>query len=318
MANTKIPPVQTTSHLLMIRPVNFKFNTQTAANNKFQQHAAQEDVQTRALQEFDNFVALLRENGLDVIVIDDTPLPETPDSIFPNNWLSFHQGGEAFLYPMFSENRRTERRADILHQISARFALREVIDLSAHELQQRFLEGTGSMVLDREHKIAYACLSVRTDRQVLEEFCSRSGYHAMTFTAADRQGYPIYHTNVMMSIAGNFAVICLESIPDAAEREQLSRQIQADGKAIISITADQMNHFAGNMLAVTSQSGEQLLIMSEQAYSSLEKEQIRTLEQYCRLIYAPLYTIEKNGGGSARCMLAEIHLDEKINNTAGA
>ncbi len=300
--------MQTTNHILMIRPVNFKFNTQTAGNNKFQQESAQSDVQQQALKEFDGFVELLRDNKVDVIVIDDTLTPATPDSIFPNNWVSFHENGSVYLYPMFSENRRAERRKDIIEQLGERFDLKHVGDLSFFEQQDLFLEGTGSMVLDRENKIAYACLSVRTDEEVLENFCMLAGYFPLTFQAIDQTGFPIYHTNVMMCVGDAFAVVCFESIPDEIEQEELRHSFLNTHKEVIEISFDQMNQFAGNMLQVKSSTNESLLVMSEQAYLSLNDSQISSLEKYSRLIYAPLYTIEKNGGGSARCMLAEVHL----------
>lgn len=305
--------MQATNHILMIRPVNFKFNVQTAGNNKFQQESLDSNVHEQALKEFDDFVTLLRSNGVDVIVVNDTLEPATPDSIFPNNWVSFHEDGSVFLYPMFSENRREERRRDIIDQLATRFELNHIGDLSFFEQQVLFLEGTGSMVLDRENKIAYACLSVRTDEEVLNNFCMLTGYTPFTFQAIDQSRFPIYHTNVMMCVGDAFAVVCFESIPDAIEREELRHSFLNTHKEVIEISFDQMNQFAGNMLQVKNNSGENLLVMSEQAYLSLNASQISSLEKYCKLIYAPLYTIEKNGGGSARCMLAEVHLPELLN-----
>ncbi|MDQ1139185.1 citrulline utilization hydrolase CtlX [Pedobacter agri] len=303
--------MQTTNHLLMIRPVDFKFNEQTAGNNKFQVASTESDVQSQALKEFDGFVQLLRQNDVDVTVVDDTLQPETPDSIFPNNWVSFHEDGSIYLYPMFSENRRLERRKEILEGLRDKFEVNHVSDLSFYEMQYAFLEGTGSMVLDRVNKIAYACLSVRTDEEVLQNFCMLTGYEPISFQAVDGTNFPIYHTNVMMCIGDRFAVICLDSIPDQEEKLAVTMSLTSSGKEIIEITLDQMNHFAGNMLQVANQSGESLLVMSEQAYLSLTTDQISALENYARIIYAPIYTIEKNGGGSARCMLAEIHLPER-------
>ncbi len=300
--------MQTTNHILMIRPVNFKFNTQTAGNNKFQQDSTQNNVQQQALKEFDGFVELLRSNKVDVIVVEDTLTPATPDSIFPNNWVSFHENGSVYLYPMFSENRRSERRNDIIELLGEQFDLKHVDDLSFFEQQSLFLEGTGSMVLDRENKIAYACLSVRTDEEVLNNFCMLAGYFPLTFQAIDQTNFPIYHTNVMMCVGDAFAVVCFESIPDEIEQEELRHSFLNTHKEVIEISFDQMNQFAGNMLQVKSSTDESLLVMSEQAYLSLNDSQISSLEKYRRLIYAPLYTIEKNGGGSARCMLAEVHL----------
>ena len=303
--------MQTTNHLLMIRPVDFKFNEQTAGNNKFQVASTESDVQSQALKEFDGFVELLRQNDVDVKVVDDTLQPETPDSIFPNNWVSFHEDGSIYLYPMFSENRRLERRKEILEGLRDKFEVNHVSDLSFYEMQYAFLEGTGSMVLDRVNKIAYACLSVRTDEEVLQNFCMLTGYEPISFQAVDGTNFPIYHTNVMMCIGDRFAVICLDSIPDQEEKLAVTMSLNSSGKEIIEITLDQMNHFAGNMLQVANQSGESLLVMSEQAYLSLTTDQISSMENYARIIYAPIYTIEKNGGGSARCMLAEIHLPER-------
>ncbi|MCX3266342.1 citrulline utilization hydrolase CtlX [Pedobacter agri] len=303
--------MQTTNHLLMIRPVDFKFNEQTAGNNKFQVASTESDVQSQALKEFDGFVELLRQNDVDVTVVDDTLQPETPDSIFPNNWVSFHEDGSIYLYPMFSENRRLERRKEILEGLRDKFEVNHVSDLSFYEMQYAFLEGTGSMVLDRVNKIAYACLSVRTDEEVLQNFCMLTGYEPISFQAVDATNFPIYHTNVMMCIGDRFAVICLDSIPDQEEKLAVTMSLNSSGKEIIEITLDQMNHFAGNMLQVANQSGESLLVMSEQAYLSLTTDQISSMENYARIIYAPIYTIEKNGGGSARCMLAEIHLPER-------
>lgn len=303
--------MQTTNHILMIRPVDFKFNIQTAANNKFQQASSQSDVQKQALAEFDGFVALLTSNGVDVTVIDDTLDPATPDSIFPNNWVSFHEDGSVYLYPMFSENRRWERRKDIIDALSQKFEVNHVNDLSFFEQQVLFLEGTGSMVLDRENKLAYACLSVRTDEDVLNNFCMLTGYTAVSFQAIDQTRFPIYHTNVMMCIGDKFAVICLDSIPNLTEKQMVKDRLTNTGKEIVEISFDQMNQFAGNMLQVKNKNGESLLVMSEQAYKALDETQISILSNYAKLIYAPLYMIEQNGGGSARCMLAEVHLPVK-------
>lgn len=303
--------MQTTNHILMIRPVDFKFNEQTAGNNKFQIASTESNVQKLALEEFDGFVTLLRKNEVDVTVVDDTLQPETPDSIFPNNWVSFHEDGSVYLYPMFSENRREERRGEILDDLKDKFEINHVTDISFYEQQVAFLEGTGSMVLDRVNKIAYACLSVRTDEEVLHNFCMLSGYNPVSFQAVDGSNFPIYHTNVMMCIGDKFAVICLDSIPNSQEREKVALSLIDSGKEIIEISLEQMNRFAGNMLQISNTKGESLLVMSEQAYLSLNATQIEKLEQYSRIIYAPIYTIEKNGGGSARCMLAEIHLPKK-------
>lgn len=295
----------------MIRPVDFKFNEQTAGNNKFQVASTESDVQNQALKEFDGFVDLLRKNNVDVTVVNDTTQPETPDSIFPNNWVSFHNDGSVYLYPMFSENRRLERRRDIIDGLEATFQINHISDLSFYEFQEAYLEGTGSMVLDRENKISYACLSIRTDVSALNNFCQLAEYKSVIFNAVDGSGFPIYHTNVMMCIGDKFAVVCLDAIPNLHEKNFLIQVLTSTGKDIVAISLDQMNHFAGNMLQVSNHTGESLLVMSEQAYQSLNEDQIRALEKYSRIIYAPIYTIETNGGGSARCMLAEIHLPKK-------
>lgn len=306
---TKIDRMQTTSHLLMIRPVNFSFNAETAVNNAFQVAGAAGDAQRKALTEFDNFVHLLRDNGVDVTVIDDTPEPYTPDSIFPNNWVSFHDSGTICLYPMYAANRRLERKPGVLQAIGRKFHIDATLDFSGYEAQSLFLEGTGSMVLDREKKIAYACLSPRTDRRVLLDFCEKMDYTPEVFTAVDGAGRPIYHTNVMMCVADKYVVVCLDAVPDKREQANLAATIHTSRKATIPITLDQMNHFAGNMLQVHNNKDEKLLVMSEQAFQSLRPEQVRQLEGFNRILHATLTTIETNGGGSARCMLAEIHLE---------
>jgi hypothetical protein len=293
----------------MIRPVNFVFNEQTAGSNAFQnRNAEQQRVQDNALQEFDLFVNVLRENGVEVIVIDDTVEPHTPDSIFPNNWVSFHNDGTVFLYPMMAENRRLERREDIIMQLEDEFKIKHVIDLSHFEHENKFLEGTGSMVLDRENRIAYACLSPRTDKEVLEEFCKDSGYQPVLFRSVDQNGMDIYHTNVLMCIGSSYAVICLDSIKDETEKLHVISSLQSTQKQIIAISFDQMNHFAGNMLEVQNKDGESLLVMSKSAWDSLNYEQKAILSSFSKPIYSDISTIETNGGGSARCMMAEVHL----------
>jgi len=296
----------------MIRPVNFSFNAETAVNNAFQSAATNDnDAQKKALEEFEGFAALLKNNGVDVTVIDDTPAPYTPDSIFPNNWVSFHGDGTVCLYPMYAQNRRLERKPEVLQQVSRKFDIQATLDFSGYEEQGLFLEGTGSMVLDRDQKIAYAGLSPRTDQSVLLDFCNKMGYTPRSFMAVDGKGAPIYHTNVVMCVADRYVVVCLSSIPDAAERESLIATIRKSGKDIVDISLSQLNHFAGNMLQVQNDKGEKLLVMSSQAYSSLELEQISRLTSFNRILHAPLTTIETNGGGSARCMLAEIFLEPK-------
>jgi hypothetical protein len=301
---------QSTSTILMIRPIKFGYNEQTAESNAFQNNIdlKAEEAQANALKEFDGFVAMLRGNSVNVIVIEDTLSPHTPDSIFPNNWISFHDNGDILLYPMQAENRRLERREDIIRKLEENYNVKHVIDLSRFEAQNQFLEGTGSMVLDRQNKLAYACLSPRTDAEVLEAFSKHENYKILLFNSVDANNQPIYHTNVVMCIGTAFAVICLESIKDEEEKQLVIDTLKESGKEVIDITFDQMNQFAGNMLEVENTSGEKLLVMSQKAYQSLTTEQVATLSKYARLIYADLDTIETLGGGSARCMLAEVHL----------
>lgn len=292
----------------MIRPVHFGFNAQTAVNNAFQVEGADTAAQEKAQMEFDNFVTLLRSNDIDVTVIDDSPEPHTPDSIFPNNWISFHSNGIICLYPMFAENRRQERKPAVIEQLKQKFNITDTIDFTGYEKDQLYLEGTGSMVLDRDHKIAYACLSPRTNKLVLDDFCKQMGYRPVLFTAVDYNAKDIYHTNVMMCVADRYVVVCLDSLPYHAEFQMMQETIGKTGKELVNISLEQMGQFAGNMLQVQNRSGEKLLVMSSQAYASLRPEQIEKLEGYNRILHAPLTTIETNGGGSARCMLAEIFL----------
>ncbi len=300
-----------TNKLLMIRPVNFSFNAETAVNNAFQVQDVTSDTQAQAEKEFNAMVETLRAHGVDVTVIDDTPLPYTPDSIFPNNWISFHNDGTVVLYPMFAPNRRAERKPVVLEKIFSRFERKALLDLSNWEMQERFLEGTGSMVLDRENKIAYACISPRTDLAVLHDFCRKMDYRPIAFHAVDRQGQLIYHTNVMMCIADRYAVVCLESVKDEKERQLLIGSLQQTGKETVAISTGQMNAFAGNMLQVSNSEGHPLLVMSQQAHDALTQQQLARLQSFNPIVTVAIDTIEKNGGGSARCMMAEIYLPEK-------
>jgi len=300
---------QSTSHILMIRPVNFGFNEETAESNAFQNRDAKhDDANRKAQQEFDGMVNALCGDGVDVTVIDDTPEPYTPDSIFPNNWVSFHADGEVYLYPMQAENRRLERREDIIAKLEDRFSVKHVIDLSRFEQENKFLEGTGSMVPDRENKIAYACISPRTDRDVLDLFCEHAGYRPVTFDAVDEKGQAIYHTNVLMCVGTGFAVICLDSIPNPDEKLVVKESLSLTKKEIIDISFGQMKHFAGNMLEVKNSAGDTLIVMSQSAFDALLDEQKQILKKYGKLVHADIGTIETLGGGSARCMMAEVHL----------
>ncbi len=300
--------------ILMVRPARFGFNPETAANNAFQHNDARlsaEEVSRKALAEFDGFVGQLRNAGIEVIVADDTPEPVKTDAVFPNNWVTFHEDGRVFTFPMFSPNRRLERSEAMLERLRARFAVHDRIRMEAAESDNRFLEGTGSMVLDRENRLVYACTSPRTDPELTREFARQTGYEPVLFRAVDQNGTEIYHTNVMMALGETFAVICLESIAGAEERELVADKLRSTGKEIIGISFEQMNAFAGNMLQVRSKDGRRFLVMSEQAYRALDERQIARIEAHTRILHAPLYTIETYGGGSARCMMAEIFLPEK-------
>jgi hypothetical protein len=302
---------QTTSHLLMIKPVAFDFNAETAVNNAFQQKGSNENAQQKAEAEFDNFVQKLTDAGVDITVVKDTPIPHTPDSIFPNNWISFHWDGSLILYPMFAENRRAERKAHVIVILASKFEISNRIDFSNEEANNKFLEGTGSMVLDRQNKIAYACISPRTNKELFDEWCNQMAYRGCSFYSVDENGGEIYHTNVMMCVAEQFAVICLDSIRNANERKLVIDTLQNSGKEIIEISYAQMNQFAGNMLQVENKDGKQFLVMSSQAYHSLTTEQIKKLESFNPIIHSDLTAIETNGGGSARCMMAEVFLPSK-------
>jgi len=290
----------------MIEPVRFGFNAATAVNNTFQKNNGG-PLQEKALQEFNDLVALLRMNGITVTVVRDTETPHTPDSIFPNNWISFHENGTVNLYPMFAHNRRLERKATVLDAIRAQFEVATINDLSHYESKGLFLEGTGSMVLDRDHRLAYACLSPRTDKAVLDIFCEQNGYRPVVFSATDEKGIPLYHTNVLMCVADEYVVICIDAVV-TGDRETVSATIRSTGKELIAITQEQLNRFAGNMLQVKNAGGEKLLLMSSQAYGSLKPDQLDQLAAYNRIVHSPLNTIERAGGGSARCMMAEIFL----------
>ena len=333
--------MQTTDKVLMIRPVRFSYNSQTAVNNAFQESGIPEELsQRQALKEFDAYVEMLRNEGIEVMVVEDTATPHTPDSIFPNNWLSLHsaeelaEGGSnltgsaapcsrvAVLYPMFAENRRAERRQDIIEALTGAVApsctgaadapscaSAALLDLTSYEKRNLFLEGTGSLILDRNEHLAYACQSPRTCEEVLEEWSSKMGYDYFLFHAEDMNGNPIYHTNVMMSVGEQLAVVCLDAITDIEERMSLIELLEESDKEIVEISLEQMNEFAGNMLQLhTVKEGElkYIMVMSARAKDSLDQDQIEAIEKYCKIVAPDLEFIERNGGGSARCMLAEI------------
>lgn len=356
--------MQTTDKVLMIRPVRFSYNSQTAVNNAFQESGIPEELsQRQALKEFDAYVEMLRNEGIEVMVVEDTATPHTPDSIFPNNWLSLHSAEElaegasnltgfahpgsaapcnrvAVLYPMFAENRRAERRQDIIEALTGAdapsctgdalapscvaaadspdctgaadapsCASAALLDLTSYEKRNLFLEGTGSLILDRNEHLAYACQSPRTCEEVLEEWSSKMGYDYFLFHAEDMNGNPIYHTNVMMSVGEQLAVVCLDAITDIEERMSLIELLEESDKEIVEISLEQMNEFAGNMLQLhTVKEGElkYIMVMSARAKDSLDQDQIEAIEKYCKIVAPDLEFIERNGGGSARCMLAEI------------
>lgn len=307
---------QITNTLLMIRPVAFRMNEETAVNNYFQEKLEEENVKInkKAQQEFDIFVQKLREIGVKVIVIEDILEQNTPDSVFPNNWVSFHENGNIALYPMFAENRRRERREDILEFIEDEgFYIENVYDYTQAESENVFLEGTGSMILDRENEVAYCALSPRADEELFIEFCEDFEFTPVIFRAFQSvkgKRELIYHTNVLMALATTFAVICLDSIDDKKERKLVVDTLKKSGKEIIEISEEQMHHFAGNMLQVQGKK-KPYLVMSTVAYQSLTKEQIAKIEKHCPILHSDLKTIETCGGGSARCMLAEIFLPKK-------
>jgi hypothetical protein len=310
----KMPQIAQT--ILMVRPANFGYNPETAANNAFQVNNTSIsviEIQSKALVEFDTFVKKLQLQDIHVVIANDTNYPIKTDAIFPNNWVSFHQDGALITYPMFATTRRAERNNDILQLIDNQFVIHQKISLVQHEAKDKFLEGTGSMVLDRVHKIAYACLSVRTDEAILDEFCAFLGYKKRVFHATDANNMPIYHTNVMMSVATTFVIICMDTIQDAAEKIQLLKSFKDTGKQVIKISLAQMGKFAGNMLQVASMTNVPFLVMSLQAYKSLTLYQKQQIKKHCAILHAPLDTIEQYGGGSARCMMAEVFLEKKLN-----
>ena len=305
-----------TSTVLMVRPIAFAKNTQTATSNYFQKDiaATAEKIQLDAVTEFDAFVSALEEQGVTVIVVQDTLEPHTPDSIFPNNWISFHGNGVIALYPMEAENRRLERREEVLEAVEAKgFKIEDIIDYTAAEDEGIYLEGTGSMILDRQNKKAYCALSSRADEELFIEFCEDFEYDPIVFVAnqtVDGERKPIYHTNVMMALGDEYVIICLDAIDDKKERKNVLQHLKATNKEIIKISETQMHSFAGNMLELDGENGK-LLVMSQQAFESLDEEQVVRIKKYAYILPVKLNTIETLGGGSARCMLAEVFLIRK-------
>lgn len=308
---------QTTNNILMIRPVAFRMNEQTAVNNYYQKvldNLTPATVNAKAQIEFDAFVEKLRAVGVNVIVVEDTVDPDTPDSIFPNNWISFHESGEIVLYPMFAENRRGERREDILDALEEQgFVINDVWDYTSAEEDDLFLEGTGSLLLDRVNEKTYCALSPRADEGLVIEFCEDFEMDPVIFEAfqnVNGERKHIYHTNVMMCLAETFAVICLDCIDDKQEKKIVLNNLKTSGKEVIAITEDQVNNFAGNMLQVKGANDKKYLVMSTQAFNSLAPVQVKSIEKHCEILHSSLDTIEACGGGSARCMMAEVFLPQ--------
>ena len=304
-------PIATT--ILMIRPAAFGFNKETAVNNFFQNDMQDSEgqLQQKALAEFDNMVRILRQNDINLVVIDDTTMPAKPDAIFPNNWISTSPDGIVSVFPMYAPSRRAEKRADILEDLGRQFVVKDVQDWSEYEVEGRFLEGTGSMVMDHDNKLIYAAVSERTNLSVLEKFASTNNYQAIVFIATDKEGRPVYHTNVIMSLGDEFAILCEEAIEEEWELIAVRQLLESTGHTVIPITRDQMKAFAGNMLQVRNTHGDKFLVLSQTAFDSLSKEQHRMLEAYARLLPVPIPTIEEVEGGSVRCMMAEVFLERK-------
>jgi hypothetical protein len=303
----------TASTILMIRPAAFGFNEETAANNYFQSNLSisKEALQQKALVEFDIMVQTLQNHDIDVMVIDDTIEPVKPSAIFPNNWISTSPDGLVYVYPMYAPNRRLEKRDDILKRMAEKFMVKNVQDWSEYEAEGRFLEGTGSMVIDYDNKMIYAAVSERTNLSVLEKFAATNGFQAIVFLATDKNGHPVYHTNVVMTLGEKFCVLCEEAIDEEWELIAIRQLLESTSHTIISITRDQMHQFAGNMLEVKNNKGENVLVLSQTAFDSLRKEQKQMLEAYCKLLPIAVPTIEEVEGGSVRCMMAEIFLEKK-------
>ncbi len=304
---------QITDTVFMVRPIRFRLNEQTAVNNFYQDEGATiRNQNSKAQEEFDAFAKALQSKGINVIIIEDDNKHDTPDSIFPNNWISTHENGDVVLYPMFAENRRLERRPEVLDVLEERgFKINNVVDYSSAEDEGVYLEGTGSLLLDRQNELAYCSLSDRAHEELLIEFCEDMEYTPVIFTANQSVGdqrMPIYHTNVMMALGEEYAVVCLDSVDDKKERKNLLKHIRESGKEVVNITEDQVACFAGNMMQVHNDKGERFLVMSDQAYQSLSNDQVEKLKKYNEIIHPDITTIETLGGGSVRCMMAEVFL----------
>jgi len=306
--------MQITDTLLMIRPAAFGANEETAATNFFQSTGVKTDprsIQQAALNEFDNMVELLRKHEINVLVIDDTPTPVKPSAVFPNNWLSTSPEGIVSVFPLYAANRRPEKRDDILKMLAEKFVVKDLQDWSEFEVEGKFLEGTGSMVIDHENKVIYTCYSPRTDVSMLEKFANANNYRAIIFLAIDKSGQPVYHTNVMMMLGEDFAILCEEAIEEEWELIAVRQLLESSGHEVIRITKEQMHSFAGNMLQVKNSKGEKFLLMSQTAFDSLYEDQKEELSARSKLIPIQIPVIEKTEGGSVRCMIAEIFLGKR-------
>lgn len=305
--------MQTTNHIFLVKPAHFAYNEETALSNSFQNVLTddQQNIQQKVDKEFDSLVQTLKASGVSVLVFDDTAQPVKPDAIFPNNWISLHRDGKAILYPMCAPNRRAERRQELLDALQENFYVSEVIDFSRYENEGRYLEGTGSIVFDHQNKTAYACLSPRTDKELLLQVCQLLQYQPVYFYAYDAAGKEIYHTNVMMCVGEDFAIVCLDSITAEAERKRVVEALGSSGHEIIDITYAQMNQFAGNMLQLQTTGNKNVLALSASAYNSLDAAQKKNIEKYVTLLPMAIPTIETIGGGSVRCMIAEIFLSRR-------
>lgn len=306
--------MQCASTLLMIRPATFRFNEQTSHSNFFQQtlgNFSEEEILAKAQNEFDQMVKTLRENGIEILVINDSSDEIKPDALFPNNWISTDRNGNIFVFPMCTENRRLEKREDILDQLKQKFFVDTITDLSFFESENKFLEGTGSMVMDHIHKKIYAGISPRTNEELVHIFAEHIDYVPVCFYGSDQNNNSIYHTNVIMSIGERFAIVCFDSIKNEMEKQKIIDSLLHDKIDILEISSDQMNHFAGNMLQVKNNKKKDFLVMSEQAFQSLNEKQLSIIRKYSDILSVPIQTIETVGGGSARCMMAEIFLEKK-------
>ena len=307
---------QATNSILMIRPINFGYNEETAKDNHYQiKELTHKNSNERAQKEFDNMVKNLRQNGVSVHVFHDDGNEYTPDSIFPNNWVSFHENGDVGLYPMYAENRRMERRPEVLDFLENEgFTVSNIVDYSSAESENKFLEGTGSMILDRENRLAYCSISNRSNEDLFIEFCEDFEFTPIIFNSFQTVGnkrLPIYHTNVMMCVATDYVIVCLDSIDDKKQRKNVSSFIKDSGKKLIEISENQVESFAGNMLELVNDKGESILVMSKSAEDSLNENQKNIITKYSRIISSDINTIETCGGGSTRCMMAEIFLPLK-------